>query len=395
MSMVRLGSSMEEPCEVPRNYNAVNVIQMGAVGDGETDDSQAFIRAWESVCGATTKAPTLYIPDKKTFLLKPLKFRGPCKSPVIYVLVQGNLVALAEIKEWEDEDTEHWIVFSDVNGLSVTGNGQIDGEGGNWWEQADKRKDYIRPTALEFSNCNNLQLSGLTHIDSPSNHISINGCNGVTISNLHITAPDSSPNTDGIDISRSLFVHIHDCYIGTGDDCVAIGGGSSNITIDRVSCGPGHGISVGSLGKDGKSETVEDVLVKDCHFNGTTNGARIKTWQGGSGYARRISFEGITLDAVANPIIIDQYYCNKDHDCKNQTEAVAVSDVSFIGVRGTSTTEEAIQFSCSESVACANIFVSDIHITSSVPGEITRASCLDAHGSVSGPSVPPLDCLKQ
>ncbi|KAK1576689.1 hypothetical protein Q3G72_015794 [Acer saccharum] len=356
MSMVRLGSSMEEPCEAPHNYNAVNVIQNGAVGDGETDDSQAFMRAWESVCGATTEAPTLYIPDEKTFLLKPLKFRGPCKSPVIYVLVQGNIVAPAEKKEWEDEDDDNWIVFSDVNGLSVTGNGHIDGEGETWWEQADKKKDYRRPTALAFCNCNNLQLSGLTHINSPRNHISIDGCNGVTISNLHITAPDTSPNTDGIDISRSLFVYIHDCFIGTGDDCVAIGGGSSNITIDRVSCGPGHGISVGSLGADGKTETVEDVLVKDCHFHGTTNGARIKTWQ---------------------------------------TEAVEVSDVSFTGVRGTSSTEEAIQFSCSESVGCTNIIVNDIQITSSVPGEITRSSCLDAHGFVSGPSFPPLDCLKQ
>ncbi|KAI9160256.1 hypothetical protein LWI28_006643 [Acer negundo] len=322
MSMVRLGSSMEQPCEAPPNYNAVNVIQKGAVGDGETDDSQAFMRAWESVCGATTEAPTLYIPDEKTFLLKPLKFRGPCKSPVIYVLVQGNIVAPAEIKEREDEDDDNWIVFSDVNGLRVTGNGHIDGEG---------------------ETC-------------PRNHISIDGCNGVTISNLHITAPESSPNTDGIDISRSVFVYIHDCFIGTGDDCVAIGGGSSNITIDRVSCGPGHGISVGSLGADGKTETVEDVLVKDCHFHGTTNGARIKTWQ---------------------------------------TEAVEVSDISFTGVRGTSSTEEAIQFSCSESVGCTNIIVNDIQITSSVPGEITRSSCLDAHGLVSGPSFPPLDCLKQ
>ncbi|KAK0598222.1 hypothetical protein LWI29_032667 [Acer saccharum] len=290
MSMVRLGSSMEEPCEAPHNYNAVNVIQNGAVGDGETDDSQ----------------------------------------------VQGNIVAPAETKEWEDEDDDNWIVFSDVNGLSVTGNGHIDGEGETWWEQADKKRIIEDPL--------------------PRNHISIDGCNGVTISNLHITAPDTSPNTDGIDISRSLFVYIHDCFIGTGDDCVAIGGGSSNITIDRVSCGPGHGISVGSLGADGKTETVEDVLVKDCHFHGTTNGARIKTWQ---------------------------------------TEAVEVSDVSFTGVRGTSSTEEAIQFSCSESVGCTNIIVNDIQITSSVPGEITRSSCLDAHGFVSGPSFPPLDCLKQ
>ncbi|TQD88426.1 hypothetical protein C1H46_026022 [Malus baccata] len=46
-------------------------------------------------------------------------------------------------------------------------------------------------------------------------------------------------------------------------------------------------------------------------------GARIKTWQGGSGYARNIHFQHIHLREAKNPIIIDQFYCNGRHDCKN------------------------------------------------------------------------------
>ena len=38
--------------------------------------------------------------------------------------------------------------------------------------------------------------------------------------------------------------------------------------------------SAGSLGKDGVYETLEEVHVKSCTLNGTTNGARIKTWEG-------------------------------------------------------------------------------------------------------------------
>ena len=40
--------------------------------------------------------------------------------------------------------------------------------------------------------------------------------------------------------------------------------------------------SVGSLGKDGAYHTVEAVFVKNCTFNGTRNGARIKTWEVGA-----------------------------------------------------------------------------------------------------------------
>lgn len=37
--------------------------------------------------------------------------------------------------------------------------------------------------------------------------------------------------------------------------------------------------SIGSLGKSGIDDTVENVNVKSCSFNGTQNGARIKNQQ--------------------------------------------------------------------------------------------------------------------
>lgn len=65
----------------------------------------------------------------------------------------------------------------------------------------------------------------------------------------------------------------------TGDDCIAINSGSSWISITGVTCGPGHGMSIGSLGEDGAYQTVEEVNVENCSFRGTDNGVRIKTWK--------------------------------------------------------------------------------------------------------------------
>jgi len=73
-----------------------------------------------------------------------------------------------------------------------------------------------------------------------------------------------------------------DGYIPTqcaGDDCVSIQTGCSNIYIHNVNCGPGHGISIGGLGKENTKACVSNVTVRDVMMHNTMNGVRIKTWQ--------------------------------------------------------------------------------------------------------------------
>jgi len=71
--------------------------------------------------------------------------------------------------------------------------------------------------ALHFHACENLILRELTHINSPRNHISLNACHGSRISELHIIAPNESPNTDGIDIAESSNIIIENSKIETGN----------------------------------------------------------------------------------------------------------------------------------------------------------------------------------
>lgn len=95
---------------------------------------------------------------------------------------------------------------------------------------------------LEFSNSNNIAINGLTSLNSQMFHIVINGCNNVKAQGVTVSAPGSSPNTDGIHVSSSSDVTIINSRIGTGDDCVSIGPGANNLWIENVVCGPGHGI---------------------------------------------------------------------------------------------------------------------------------------------------------
>ncbi|KAF9681225.1 hypothetical protein SADUNF_Sadunf06G0203300 [Salix dunnii] len=143
-----------------------NVLNFGAVGDGKTDDSPAFAKAWGSLCGASGGTLALAVPAGHTFLLKPVKFEGPCKSTGIHI--QGQQCMIPE-------------------------------------------------KALLFKNSNNLKLSGLSVVNSPRSHVYLRDCKGVSVSGLTITAPGNSPNTDGIDASGSSQVNIVDSTRGTGN----------------------------------------------------------------------------------------------------------------------------------------------------------------------------------
>ncbi|KAL5067813.1 hypothetical protein RYX36_018700, partial [Vicia faba] len=361
-----------------------NVVSYGAKGDGNTDDSNAFLKAWGDVCGTTKGNPTLIIPKDKKFMLQPMKFQGPCKSETINIEIMGTIIAPKNRESWklDDNDSESWISFSHVNGLVISGEGIIDGQGSSWWNKVGEAD---RPTALRIIGCENIKLSGLKHINSPRNHLSITSCTRALIFNLHMTAPEDSPNTDGIDISSSTYIVIQRSIISTGDDCVAINSGSRFINISDVLCGPGHGISVGSLGKGGSYATVEDVYVRNITFTGTTNGARIKTWAGGSGYAKKIIYEDIKLFGVKNPVIIDQQY---NPYLGGESEAVKVSDVIFRNIEGTSNDEEAIELNC-DRIGCTNIVLENIKITG-LDGKKISASCKYVQGSCSSctPNVP-------
>ncbi|KAF3947144.1 hypothetical protein CMV_026685 [Castanea mollissima] len=244
---------------------------------------------------------------------------------------------------------------------------------------------------------NNVHIDGLTFEDSPKMHIAFERSEWVNATSLTIQAPKHSPNTDGIHIQHSKNIIIYNTSIGTGDDCISIGDGSSHINISNIDCGPGHGISIGSLGKDGKHETVEFVHVKDVSFTGTTNGARIKTWQGGKGHARNITFEHITCIDSARPIIIDQYYC--DHKvrkhCGNQTSAVRVSNIVYDQIHGTSDKEIAVEFSCSKSVPCYNIVMRNISLHSTEDGTQTSSICQNVRGLRNGDIIPDVPCLNE
>lgn len=370
-----------------------SVDNYGARGDGKHDDTQALAKAWNAACSSSRPA-VLLVPKGKSYLLKSLTLSGPCKSNVAF-MVKGTLVAPQSRSDWSEDNRRHWIVLHGVSGLTVTGGGTINGNGDIWWKNSCKIDKALpcteAPTALTFHMCDNLTVENIRIVDSQQINLSVEDCSDVRLARLSITAPGTSPNTDGIHITRSKDVQVRDCLIKTGDDCMSIEDGTHNLRVSKVVCGPGHGISIGSLGDDNSRAEVSGIYIDTVQLYGTTNGARVKTYQGGSGYAKDIVFQNIIMDNVQNPIIIDQNYCDSAKPCKNQELAVEISNVVFKNIRGTTVSKDAIQLNCSNSVSCSDIVLENINLKMEGGEGETESTCQNARWRKSG-NVSPLPC---
>ncbi|XP_021283060.1 polygalacturonase-like [Herrania umbratica] len=338
----------------------VNVDDFGATGDGH-DDTQAFEKAWKEACSSKGTV-VLEVPEGKSYLLRPVRFSGPCKSNLT-IQIYGTIEASDDRSDYK-EDSRHWLIFDNVHNLLVEGGGNINGNGKIWWQNSCKiNKDLPckdAPTALTFYKSKNLRVKDLNIQDAQQIHVSFDECTNVQASNLTVTAPEKSPNTDGIHVTHTQNIQITNSVIGTGDDCISIVSGSQNVQAMDITCGPGHGISIGSLGSRNSKAYVSGVTVDGAKLSGTTNGVRIKTWQGGSGSASNIKFQNIEMVNVTYPIIINQNYCDQDKPCKEQSSAVQVKNVLYENIKGTSASEVAIKFDCSESHPCEGLVLQNV-----------------------------------
>ncbi|XP_073032329.1 polygalacturonase At1g48100-like [Primulina eburnea] len=436
--------------EKPPGSTVYNVLEFGAKGDGTTDDTKAFRAAWAAAC--KVEASIVHVPTEYVFLVGPISFSGPyCQHKIVFQVnykciyfklhiqnmlikvtcllnfwqLDGKIVAPTSSKAW-GSGLLQWLEFTKLVGITVTGSGTIDGNGAVWWQGSSYEDDpldgrstllnpsngtmkesppislanssgekmpRIKPTALRFYGSFNVTVTGISIQNSPQCHLKFDNCIGVSVYNFSVSSPGDSPNTDGIHLQNSKDVLIRNSNLACGDDCVSIQTGCTNVYIHDVNCGPGHGISIGGLGKDNTKACVSNVTVRDVFFRGTKNGARIKTWQGGLGSVQGIQFSNIQVSEVQLPIIIDQYYCDA-RSCKNQTSAVALSGISYENIRGTYTVSP-VHFACSDNIPCTDVTLTRIDLQPQKQRyHMYDPYCWQAFGKLLSPTTPPVNCLQ-
>ncbi|RZC86895.1 hypothetical protein C5167_030246 [Papaver somniferum] len=361
------------------NAATYNVLDFGAKPNNGTDSTKPFLQVWSLACRSVAPA-TMWIP-RGTYLVNTIAFGGPCKSARVTVQIDGKIQAPPR-NYWDIGNYGNWVLFQGIDGLTING-GILDARGSQLWDC--KRSGANCPqgaTSLTFNSIKNGRVSGIVSVDSQRAHIAINGCNNMKVKKVILIAPDQSPNTDGIDIQSSTGVTIIDSSIRTGDDCIAIGPGTKNVLVQRVACGPGHGISIGSLARNPNEAGVEGITVKDVTFTGSDNGLRIKTWPKPSdGFVKNVLYQNIIMNNVRNPIIIDQIYCPGTKGCSDQNSGVKISGVTYLNISGTSATPIAIRFHCSATTPCNRIKLHNVNLTYSK--QPAKTFCFSALGTSS------------
>uniref|UniRef100_M1CTB1 Polygalacturonase n=1 Tax=Solanum tuberosum TaxID=4113 RepID=M1CTB1_SOLTU len=351
--------------------------------NANADISEAVGKAFKEACQSTSPS-TIVIP-KGTFQMNQVKLEGPCKGP-IELQIQATLKAPSDPNQIK---TGEWLTINKLDFFTMSGGGVLDGQGKAAWECKESKKCTKLPNNLSFNSLTNSIIKDITTLDSKSFHVNVNQCKNLTFLQFNVSAPASSPNTDGIHISRSSSVNVTYSNFATGDDCISIDDETEQLYITKVTCGPGHGINVGSLGGNPDEKPVIGVFVKNCSFISTDNGVRIKIWPASHpGVVFDIHFEDIIVQNVSNPVVIDQVYCPSGKCNKDLPSQVKISKVSIQNIKGTSRTQNAVTLLCSKGSPCEGVEVGDIDISYSGKEGPAKSSCENIKPNFKGKQIP-------
>ncbi len=221
----------------------LKITDFGAIGDGVFMNTEVFQTAIDT---ASVKKEGLSIPAG-IYLTGTINLKG-----VSLYLEKGAVIkGSSNIEDYPKQDYIHnemgalraLIINRDEDNVSITGEGTIDLSGKSFYDTSvmnvpQSRVPFnekqitectypigTRPAqCIFFHNCRNIRISGITILDAPCWTLSFNECENVKVIGLTIDTDLNVPNDDGIHLCGCKGVIISDCYISSGDDCIALSG---------------------------------------------------------------------------------------------------------------------------------------------------------------------------
>jgi polygalacturonase len=248
-------------CAITQSFPAIiweNIKEHGADPSGENSCTIIINSLIDSL--SAKGGGTVFFPAGK-FLTGPIVM----KSNITLYLDAGSTIIFSDDfdeylpmvqSRWEDVRVKNFksqIYAYRCNNISIRGDGHLNGNGRKWWdfmEEVNSKKmvdskwqqifkkensellewneyirgknNFLRPPMVTIYECKNVLIEGVSFSDPPFWTIMPAFTDDVTINGITIENPSDSPNTDGIDPSSCRNVHISNCHISVGDDCIVI-----------------------------------------------------------------------------------------------------------------------------------------------------------------------------
>jgi polygalacturonase len=310
--------------------------------------------------------------------------------------------------------------------ISIIGRGIINGHGQKWWnyvlnfddkqprnkwqkifdaenknillpdDPAQMKRGFLRPPFIQPMYCKNVRVEGITIVNSPFWTVNPEFCENVTVDGVTINNPHS-PNTDGINPESCKYVHITNCHISVGDDCITIKSGrdvpgrtkaapAENYTITNCTMLAGHGgVVIGSEMSGG----VRKITISNCVFDGTDRGIRIKTTRGRGGVVEEIRVDNIIMKNIRQQaVVLDMMYSRMPPEpVSERTPQFRNIHLSNI----TAQTNEAIYINGLSEMPVEDVTFNDIQFDAQKGASIREAKGIEFHNvritAKEGPSV--------
>uniref|UniRef100_A0A7N0U117 Polygalacturonase n=1 Tax=Kalanchoe fedtschenkoi TaxID=63787 RepID=A0A7N0U117_KALFE len=396
--------------------HTASVTEFGAVGDGVTLNTQAFQTAVDHLGQFGSDGGSQLVVPPGRYLTGSFNLTSH-----FTLYLQRDAVLLAS----QDEDS--WPVIeplpsygrgrdnaqggryisliygTNLTDVVITGdNGTIDGQGAQWWQKFKKGAlKYTRPYLIELMYSDSVQISNLTLVDSPSWNVHPTYSSNVIVQGLTILAPVTSPNTDGINPDSCTNTKIEDCYIVSGDDCVAVKSGwdeygiafampTRQLVIRRLTCISPFSAAI-ALGSE-MSGGIEDVRAEDVTAINTESGIRIKTGIGRGAFVKDIYARKFTMHTMKWAFWMTGNYGSHPDNGYDPNAYPVIENINYRDM----VVENATMAARLEGIAgdtFKGICISNVTIGLAKKAKKVPWTCVDVEGVSSGVSPPPCGLL--
>lgn len=330
-----------------------NVLDYGAVGDGNANDASAIQKAIDACSNSGGGRVVLAggrIYQSSTLTLKSMVELHLEKGAVLKAsgYLEDYFQPNAGIK---DQGTERigtpvtlkpsyvFLYAKDADYISISGSGIIDG---NCYAFVKRVSPYYvtgdfypRPTMIYVEHCNHISFQGVTLQNAPFWTLHPAGCDDVLISNIRILNPLDVANSDGIDPDHSSNVRILGCHIACADDAICLKSSSGNMEYGSTqnvvisNCTLVSTSAALKIGTEGTGD-FKNIVVSNCTISDSNRGISIQIRDGGN--VENVIFSNIIIGTrrfaecwwgCGEPIAIST------HDRDEYTKSGVIQGVTF------------------------------------------------------------------